>query len=408
MASATLSSSPHSPLMRLLFLLWCCYWNLTPVSGFVVVGSPHQQHRSASLCSLSSCSARLDKSESSAVGSCFSTTSAQHQLNLRAVSFHSRSSRRGLDPAATTALFLSSSPRDADDEDREAADDGMNLAAEFLKMAKAKGIELQAEDLAEDDDDDDDDEEDEEDEKEVSGKTQLETRSQQQQSSQSDDDDDDDDEEEMNIPQGAINAFLGYDTGNVGEKLAGNVTLTNDQLYSEVKERVLESAGGFLDFVRGAEDDDDDDDLDDEDLVDEVLEITKVPSKKEYQPPLLVPDSDLTAGEVVITVLEALLHNDVPTPNRGVEILFGYSSPGSQIKNEVGLTPAEYADFLKDTEYKVLFDHQDVVRVFVCLFACLSLFHCRCRLTRWSLNVQQMHVANSQMLCDPPRSSHPC
>ena len=32
----------------------------------------------------------------------------------------------------------------------------------------------------------------------------------------------------------------------------------------------------------------------------------------------------------------------------------------SSIKNEVGLTPEEYADFLKETEYKVLFNHQDV------------------------------------------------
>jgi hypothetical protein len=78
-------------------------------------------------------------------------------------------------------------------------------------------------------------------------------------------------------------------------------------------------------------------------------------------PPLTIPDSDLTAGEVVLLVLEALKNNDNPTKNKGVEILFGYSSSGSQIRNEEGLTPEEYADFLKETEYKVLFTHQEVV-----------------------------------------------
>jgi len=69
----------------------------------------------------------------------------------------------------------------------------------------------------------------------------------------------------------------------------------------------------------------------------------------------------LKAGEVVLLVLEALKNNDNPTPNKGVEILFGYSSSSSQIMNEEGLTPKEYSDFLKETEYKILFDHEEVV-----------------------------------------------
>lgn len=204
---------------------------------------------------------------------------------------------------ATTALAMSS-----DDTDEEGAD----LAAEFFKMAQEKGINLDSKDLQDEEDEDEDEEED----------------------------------DEVNIPQGAINAFLGYDTGDVGEKLAGNVSLTDDQLYSEVKERVLDTAGGFVELVRGANDEDEDGDADDK--------------PKKYEPPTTVPDSELTAGEVVILVLDALLHNDVPTTNKGVEILFGYSSAGSQIKNEEGLTPSEYADFLKETEYKVLFEHQGV------------------------------------------------
>ena len=200
-------------------------------------------------------------------------------------------------------------------EDGPDPGDGANLAAELFRLAQQKGIDVNDNDFL------DEDEEDE----------------------------DEDDEPEPNIPQGAINAFLGYDTGNVGERLAGNVSLTNDQLYSEVKERVLDTAGGFVDFVQGARDDEDDDNEDDE-----------LQAPKEYHPPLTVPDSELTAGEVILQVLESLLHNDNPTPNKGVEILFGYSSAGSQIKQEEGLTPAEYADFLKETEYKILFDHYGV------------------------------------------------
>ena len=201
---------------------------------------------------------------------------------------------------------LSASPAEDDQGDAEGAD----LARELFKLAQEKGIE--ADDIMDDEDEEEDD------------------------------------DGEVNIPQGAINAFLGYDTGDVGEKLAGNVSLTDDQLYSEVKERVLESAGGFVELVGGPRDDEEDE------------EDSAEGGSKKYEPPTTVPDSDLTAGEVVILVLSALLNNDVPSKNRGVEILFGYSSPGSQIKNEEGLTPDEYAEFLKETEYKVLFDHQEV------------------------------------------------
>ena len=232
-------------------------------------------------------------------------------------------------------IFLwSSSLNNNNDDTNNNDDDGAELAAAFFRTAQSKGINIDSNDLL-DDDEDDEEEDDEE------------------------DDDDDDDEVEPNIPQGAINAFLGYDTGNVGEKLAGNVTLTNDQLYSEVKERVLESAGGFVSLVRGANDDDDDDE-DDEDDEDRIL-ISG--TNKPYIVPTIVPDSELTAGEVVLLVLEALRNNDTPVTNKGVEILFGYSSPGSQIKNEVGLTPNEYADFLKETEYKILFTNGGPIHI---------------------------------------------
>jgi hypothetical protein len=234
----------------------------------------------------------------------------------------------------------------SNDDDKGGNDEGADLAAKFFQTALNKGIRLNDSDMTEEDDEDDDDED-----YKVAASGGAAARGT---ASTTDEDDDEDDEPEPNIPQGAINAFLGYDTGNVGEKLAGNVTLTNDQLYSEVKERVLDTAGGLLSYVQSADEDDDDDD--DEDGLMRRDELEQQP--KPYQVPTTVPDSDLTAGEVVIQVLDSILHNDVPTPNKGVEILFGYSSPGSQIKNEEGLTPAEYAEFLKETEYKVLFAHQ--------------------------------------------------
>lgn len=211
---------------------------------------------------------------------------------------------------------LSSLSSAVDDNSESADQEGADLAAEFFKMAQQKGIGLGADDALDDDEEDGEE------------------------------------EDELEEPS----TFGGDDTGKVGEQLAGNDSLTDDQLYSEVKERVLDTAGGFVDFVKRAKDDDDDDDgedTDDRDYFDEDV-------PKEYHPPLTVPDSELTAGEVVLLLLDVLLHKDVPTKNKGVEILFGYSSPGSSIKNEEGLTPAEYADFLNESEYKVLFDHTSV------------------------------------------------
>jgi hypothetical protein len=204
----------------------------------------------------------------------------------------------------TVLVYSSSSSEEPDKE-------GADMAAAFFKLAQEKGIGLNDEDLLLDEEEEEED--------------------------------DEEDEEEVIFPQGAVNAFLGYDTGDVGEKLAGNVSLTNDQLYSEVKERVLDTAGGFVEFLGGAREDDDDD---------------EAPEEKKYEAPTQVPDSELTAGEVIYLVLDAFLNNNVPTSNKGVEIFFGYSSPSSQIKQEKGLTPDEYADFLKETEYKVLFQHE--------------------------------------------------
>jgi hypothetical protein len=211
--------------------------------------------------------------------------------------------------------------------DENAEQDGADLAAAFFKAAQAKGIDreelLQLEEFEDIDDDDEDDEEDDD------------------------------------GAAGGEKTDSGAGTTEGGGVIGSGRSLTDDKIYSEVKERVLDTAGGFVDFVKRAQDDGDEE-YDDEDYDDDESSIgsdAREKKKKPYEPPTTVPDSELTAGEVIMVVLDALLHNDVPTPNRGVEIFFAYSSAGSQVKTEVGLTASEYADFLKETEYKVLFQH---------------------------------------------------
>jgi hypothetical protein len=230
--------------------------------------------------------------------------------------------------SSTTQLF--STP-----EDEVPDAEGADLAAQFFQMAQAKGVSIDESDLLDDEDDDDEDDDAREyDASQYDGGY-----------GNNDGEDEDEDDIEPNIPRGAIDAFVGYDTSDVDAN--PTVDISNDQLYSEVKERVLDTAGGFVEMTRGAVDDDDDYYGDGD---------SDVP---EYVPPMTVPDAELTAGEVVLLVLTALKNNDNPYINRGLEILFGYSSPGSQIKNEEGLTPAEYGQFLKETEYKALFEHLD-------------------------------------------------
>ena len=242
----------------------------------------------------------------------------------------------------------------AEDGDGEETDDsadgdgeGASLASDFFRAMQDRGLSLDGEGMLEDQYLDDDLENDDDDDLE-----------------NDDDDDDDEEEEEINFPQSAINAALGFDAGPGADSLTGtdgNVTLTNDQVYSELRERVLDTAGGFVDLVGGGDGDDDDDGDDDGE---EDGAGAGAGEKKPYSPPERIPDPELTAGEVVTTVLEALLHNGVPSPDHGVNVLFKYSSPGSAIMSSVrdeGMTAEEYSEFLSDTEYRVLFEHSEVI-----------------------------------------------
>lgn len=92
----------------------------------------------------------------------------------------------------------------------------------------------------------------------------------------------------------------------------------------------------------------------------EDREEIKAEKPKEYKPPTKIPDAELTAGQVVELVLAALKNNDVPTKNRGIEILFGYSSESSQIKQMDDLTPDEYFGYLQEGDYKAVFENMGV------------------------------------------------
>ena len=63
-----------------------------------------------------------------------------------------------------------------------------------------------------------------------------------------------------------------------------SASFTNEQIYDEVKDRMFESAGAFVELSKGA---------------DEVGVSEEDGFKEVYQPPSTEPDSGLTAGEVV-------------------------------------------------------------------------------------------------------------
>mmetsp|Transcript_9374 Transcript_9374/g.18680 ORF Transcript_9374/g.18680 Transcript_9374/m.18680 type:complete len:341 (+) Transcript_9374:52-1074(+) len=225
------------------------------------------------------------------------------------------------------ATFLSSSS-DKDD-DMTTNQDGEDLAAAFFKAVKEREISISGEDIdLEDGQDDEVDEGSDGDDDDAVF--------------DDDDEDDDDDEEEINIPQGAVEAFI--------DKDAGASSISNKQIYDEMKDRMFESAGRFVAMTKG--------------LYDEEDGMGGDASSNEYTPPTLVPDPGMSAGEVVTAVLAALRNNDVPHPNRGIETLFGFSSPFSQVSELrlKGLKPEAYYEFLAEMdESKAFFTHEEVV-----------------------------------------------
>jgi len=184
--------------------------------------------------------------------------------------------------------------------DQSPDDEGADLASEFFKAVQDRNINLDGDDIPE---------EEELPDSPANAKTE--------ELDDDDDEDDDDDDDDAILRE--------YDLSSEGS------TLTNEQIYDGVKDRVFESAGAFVELTKGADSED-------------VVKRSGV-----YEPPKDFPDSGLTAGEVVELVLSALRNNDTPTPNYGVQILFAYSSPESQIVEQIeteNLTPAQYKNFL--------------------------------------------------------------
>ncbi len=237
-------------------------------------------------------------------------------------SFTPLSFTKKLTSSYTRSTILYSSTNNNNEDDENNNEDGMSLAADFFKTIQSRNIQLDEYDFLDDEEEDDDD-----------------------------DDDDDDLNQNQNVQQ---------DTSSSSSTNTGT-PLSDNQLNNELNERVLETAGGFVDLVRSAKQSNDNEDDDDDD------NDTTSDGPKPYEPPKTIPDPALTAGEVVMTVLEALNNNDNPTSDYGIQVLFGYSSQGSAISQAIqveGMTPAEYATFLKEEyEYKILFNHDSNVMI---------------------------------------------
>lgn len=143
---------------------------------------------------------------------------------------------------------------------------GADLAAQFFKTLSDRNISIEDDEMM----DEEDEEEDERYEMEQRGEGEIVSGGGASSTSVSEDDFDDEDD--------AI--LREYD---VSPNEGVYSTLTNEQIYDEMKDRVLESAGAFVELTRGAEDGGGMNDA-----------VSKV-----YRPPANVPDSGLTAGEVV-------------------------------------------------------------------------------------------------------------
>ena len=161
-------------------------------------------------------------------------------------------------------------PEGGDDVSGEGAD----LAAQFFRTLSDRNISLEEDEIDDDEDGDDDYEE-------------MECRRgllRQQRSSGGDNivggsDEEFDDDDDAILRE--------YDVSPVGRE--GGYELTNEQIYDEMKDRVLESAGSFVELTKGADDG----------VSGGVEDDDGRGGGGVYRPPVNVPDSGLTAGEVV-------------------------------------------------------------------------------------------------------------
>ncbi|KAL7483996.1 hypothetical protein ACHAW6_009642 [Cyclotella cf. meneghiniana] len=124
----------------------------------------------------------------------------------------------------------------------------------------------------------------------------------------------------------------------------GESLFTDEKLYDDLKDRMFDNAGTFVELnSQGG--------------------ITVEDDIGVYKPPIVIPDAGLSAGEVVRLVITAIRNNDIPTPDFGIQVFFGYSGQGSQVREQVdeGMTPEQYRKFLMSSQdYIALFEHDTI------------------------------------------------
>lgn len=150
-----------------------------------------------------------------------------------------------------TSLYMSDSGDDATDAE------GADLAAQFFRAMKDRNISFEGDEIEYADEEDE----------EFGGSPDASILS----DPMSDGGDLDDSDDAI---------LREYDVSMTGE----GASLTNEQIYDEMKDRVFESAGAFVELTKG---------------VNEDGEYNEGLSAMIYNPPQKVPDSGLNAGEVV-------------------------------------------------------------------------------------------------------------
>jgi len=135
-------------------------------------------------------------------------------------------------------------------------------------------------------------------------------------------------------------------------KLAGNTTLIDREIYSGLKDKVLDTPDSLSRFtaekkevgpgaVEGGE-----------------VEDGKAQEEEQGNAPLpgaprmvTAPDPKYTPSEVVIAVLDALQNNNSPDTNHGISVLFAFTSPASA---SVGSDISDFASYIPTSKYKIL------------------------------------------------------
>ena len=273
----------------------------------------------------------------------------QHQRQVGTDGVCSRSAS-GFVASRSSLSFvtLRMSDESEDDGDSTTDEEGLNLAADFFKIARERKIELSDDDIVDDDEDDDDDDEgdgdnlDEDDggaEVEMELPTEAEATEEMERVRRASSSRESEDlkEQSAGAERGSFPGAEEGDGGADGTAMAGSGGNEGGGTLDETTDK-----GDELKYI-------------------DMQRRWRLAENDTYKPPQKVPDPDLTAAQVVELVCQALAHNDEPTPNKGIEIFFAYSSETSQVKQMGDLSHDTYKEFLMDNkEYHALFSNEGV------------------------------------------------